>query len=121
VEQGVVRLRHKSEKARLSVQVEAGVGEERHGRAEGPREADFERCVGVVVYAKVRDAWAEDRWCQVKCGEDACAVEGRGREGEVDGWNSQLALCAVVARAVDGGGGGGRCGDVGSSGRSYGV
>jgi hypothetical protein len=31
------------------VRVEAGVEEERRGRAEGPREVGFEHCVGVAV------------------------------------------------------------------------
>jgi hypothetical protein len=60
---GLVVLRHKSEEVRLSVRVEAGVEEEHHGGAGGPREADFERCVGVVVYEEAGAAWAEDRWC----------------------------------------------------------
>ena len=48
VEQGVARLRHAREEARVGV--ETGVEEERRGGAEGPREAGFERGVGVVVH-----------------------------------------------------------------------
>lgn len=50
------------------------------GRAEGPREAGFERCVGTIVFEEVGAASAEDRWCLVKRGEDAYAEDWKSRQ-----------------------------------------
>ena len=48
VKQGVALLQHPCKEARVGV--EFGVEEERRGRAEGLRQAGFERCVSMVVY-----------------------------------------------------------------------
>ena len=49
MEQGIVRLRHKQHAKKSAFTSKPEFEKERHGGAEGPREAGLERCVGVIV------------------------------------------------------------------------
>jgi hypothetical protein len=70
MEQGVVRLRHAREK--VCVGVDARVEKERRAR----RALSATWAWLCTRRQEPPGAWAEDRRCQVKCAEDACAEDG---------------------------------------------
>ena len=51
---------------------------------EGPHKAVFEHRMGFDVYEEAGTVPAEDRWCRVECGKDACTVEWREVVGGED-------------------------------------
>jgi hypothetical protein len=60
MEQGIARLWHAREEAR--VDIASTIEEEGYGGAEGPRKADFERCMRMVIRKEAGAARDEDRW-----------------------------------------------------------